>query len=133
LSYFSPPANNIVAAPPRLSTEQPGSKLDEGELALRVYKNINGNEWALYGYHGYFTTPVAFNPKNGLNYFPNSFPWALVCAARYRVVSPTWKWSGISPKMTAMVATLLGGKGDYTFFAQFEENSSFFARLRYSF
>ena len=28
---------------------------------------------------------------------------------------------------------LFGGTDDYTFFGQFEENSSFFARLRYSF
>lgn len=28
---------------------------------------------------------------------------------------------------------LFGGKDDYTFFGQFEENSNFFARLRYSF
>ena len=69
-SYFSPLANEIVSAPPRLSTEQPGSQLDDGELALRLYKNINGYEYALYGYHGFFKTPVAFNPKNGLNYFP---------------------------------------------------------------
>ncbi len=238
-SYFSPLANDIVAAPPRLSTEEPGSKLDEGELSVRVYKNINGNEWALYGYHGYFKTPVAFNPKNGLNYFPKlsslgasvrgtvqggignmevvwyqseddsdgsdpfipnsqlrflsgferdlitrltlSLQYYLEWTQNYRALkkysplpdkepeeyrhlittrlnyrayqdkltlslfvfySPTDDDYFAMPKVTYRLSDtwsseigmhLFGGTDDYTFFGQFEENSSFFARLRYSF
>ncbi|MBQ0720192.1 MAG: hypothetical protein KBT88_07365 [Gammaproteobacteria bacterium] len=238
-SYFSPLANDIVAAPPRLSTEQPGSQLDDGELALRVYKNIGGYEWALYGYHGYFKTPAAFNPNNGLNYFPklssigasvrgtvqggianmevawyqsrddsdgtdpfipNSqlrflsgferelitrltlglqyyLEWTqdysalkknsplpdkeveeyrhlITTRLNYRAYqdkltlslfvfySPTDDDFFAMPKVTYRLsdswsgevgANLFGGQDDYTFFGQFEENSNFFARLRYSF
>ncbi len=238
-SYFSPLANQIVAAPPRLSTEQPGSRLDDGELALRLYKNINGYEYALYGYHGFFKTPVAFNPKNGLNYFPklsslgasvrgtvqggignmevswyqsrddsdgsdpfipNSqlrfltgferelvsrltlglqyyLEWTqdypalkkhsplpdqepeeyrqlITTRLNYRAYqdkltlslfvfySPTDDDYFAMPKVSyrlsdtwsgEMGMNLFGGRDDYTFFGQFEENSNFFARLRYSF
>ncbi|MBV1931244.1 MAG: hypothetical protein KUG71_05970 [Porticoccaceae bacterium] len=69
-SYFSPLADSIVAAPPRLSVDEPDTGLDDGELALRLYKTIKGYEWAVYGYHGYFKSPVGFDPRSGLNYFP---------------------------------------------------------------
>lgn len=69
-SYFSPLADSIVAAPPKLSANNPDSQLDDGELALRIHKIINGYEWALYGYHGYFKSPVGFDPERGVNYFP---------------------------------------------------------------
>ena len=238
-SYFSPLANQIVAAPPRLSTEQPGSRLDDGELALRLYKNINGYEYALYGYHGFFKSPVAFNPKNGLNYFPKlsslgasvrgtvqggignmevswyqsrddsdgsdpfipnsqlrfltgferelvsrltlGLQYYLEWTQDYRALkkhsplpdkepeeyrqlittrlnyrayqdkltlslfvfySPTDDDYFAMPKVSyrlsdtwsgEMGMNLFGGRDDYTFFGQFEENSNFFARLRYSF
>jgi hypothetical protein len=69
-SYFSPLTDDIVAAPPSLSVDEPDTGLDDGELALRLYKTIKGYEWAAYGYHGYFKSPVGFDPKSGLNYFP---------------------------------------------------------------
>lgn len=56
-SFFSPFAQENVA--PRFSVDsplQPGSP----EYAVRIYKSIAGNEYALYGYRGFYKTPSSF-------------------------------------------------------------------------
>ena len=70
LVYFSPLAGEVVAAPPELQAEGPGTNLQDGELALRLYKTIRGIELAAYAYHGYYKTPEGFDPQRGTLYFP---------------------------------------------------------------
>ena len=70
LSFYSPLAQTIVAAPPKLSATQPGSSLSNGELAIRAYKNANGIEYAVYLYSGYFKTPEGFDTATQQLYFP---------------------------------------------------------------
>ncbi len=60
-SYFSPMAGQIVAAPPHISPHNPSEKISNGELALRIYDTVDGVEWALYGYRGFWGQPTAAN------------------------------------------------------------------------
>lgn len=43
---------------------------DEGEYALRLYKTIAGNELALYGYYGFWKSPLGFDLNTGLANYP---------------------------------------------------------------
>ncbi len=70
LSFYSPMADAIVAAPPKFSGEEPEHKLSNGEVALRLYKTIDGVEYAMYGYRGFYKTPMAYDNVNSVFYFP---------------------------------------------------------------
>lgn len=69
-SYFSPMAQAHVAAPNTITAEVPDATFDKAELAARLYKTIDGNEWALYAYRGYFKQPVGFDPATGRAFYP---------------------------------------------------------------
>lgn len=69
-SFFNPMAGQIIAAPPKLHPEKPGSNLSDSETAVRLYRNIGSSEWALYGYNGFNKQPRAFNPLTGNLFFP---------------------------------------------------------------
>ena len=58
-SFFSPLAGGNVAPSPPLSAIEPGKSLSEGELALRLFRTIDGREYALYAYRGHFKQPSA--------------------------------------------------------------------------
>lgn len=53
-----------------LKTERPDNWINDDEIAVRMSRNINGWETALYGYHGFWKTPMGFNPRSGKNTFP---------------------------------------------------------------
>ena len=53
-----------------VSTERPDRWLEDNELALRMYRVIEGYECALYGYRGYWKSPGGFNPASGRATFP---------------------------------------------------------------
>ena len=55
-SYFSPFVGEIIGDDPPLIIDKPGS-LSDGEYALRLFRNIRGVEYALYGYYGFFKIP----------------------------------------------------------------------------
>jgi hypothetical protein len=65
LSYFDPARNQIAAAPPRLWGRRPSTSVNNAELALRLYAMAGANEWAIYGYRGFFGQPTAFDPVRG--------------------------------------------------------------------
>lgn len=75
LSYFDPLQNELTAAPPRLIPTRPARKLENSELALRFYGLAGAQEWALYGYRGFFGQPTAFDLVRGQPSFArlNSF------------------------------------------------------------
>ncbi len=56
-SYFSPFTGSIIGDQPPLLVDEPGGGIGNGEFALRLFKTVNGVEYALYGYNGYFKTP----------------------------------------------------------------------------
>lgn len=58
-SFFSPLAGGNVAPTPPLSAIEPGHSLSNGEFALRLFRNVEGREYALYAYRGFFKQPNA--------------------------------------------------------------------------
>ena len=70
-SYFSPAVPGQVAAPLfEIDPILPSRRLNNGEIAVRFFRQINNWETALYGYKGYFKQPLAFNPAFGRYEFP---------------------------------------------------------------
>ena len=47
-----------IAPDPPFEADDPGSSLANGELAARLFKTFNTIEGAIYGYRGYWKTPV---------------------------------------------------------------------------
>jgi len=66
LSYFSPLSNSLVGDRNIIKPNKPHAD----EFALRFYKNIGTNELALYAYHGFWKSPVGFDPLNNTNRYP---------------------------------------------------------------
>ena len=60
-SFFSPLAGMQVGGEDVINDIHPQHTLGNGELALRLYKNIEGTEYALYGYNGFDKRPLGFN------------------------------------------------------------------------
>lgn len=59
-SFFSPIAGQRVAPSPPLNPIEPERDFENGEWALRLFKTVEGSEYALYAYHGFFSQPNAF-------------------------------------------------------------------------
>lgn len=55
LAFFSPAAGAIVSPPEPIGARTP----DDSEFAWRFFRTIDGVEYALYGYDGYFKQPNA--------------------------------------------------------------------------
>jgi hypothetical protein len=73
-SFFSPLAGGNVAPEPPLSAIKPPGTLSNGEFALRLFRTVEGREYAVYAYRGFFKQPRAltasleptFSPMNAL-------------------------------------------------------------------
>ncbi len=61
-SFFSPVAGQSIAPDPPFSAIEPQSSFENGEFALRLFRTIEGTEYALYGYRGFFKQPNALTP-----------------------------------------------------------------------
>jgi hypothetical protein len=70
LVYYSPVTGELTTAPPTLTGSTPESKFSNGELSLRLYRTIDGVEYAGYFYRGFFKTPVGFDSTANAPYFP---------------------------------------------------------------
>ena len=62
-SFFSPMAGMLVAPKPPLDGIEPARTLENGELSLRLFKNIRGTEYAAYAYQGFFKQPTDFTEQ----------------------------------------------------------------------
>ncbi len=62
-SFFSPFAGGNVAPDPPLSALDPSKSLSNGEFALRLFRTVEGREYAMYAYHGFFKQPTALTPS----------------------------------------------------------------------
>jgi hypothetical protein len=60
-SFFSPVAGENVAPRPPMSAIEPDRTLGNGEFAARVFRTVEGREYALYGYRGFFKQPSALS------------------------------------------------------------------------
>ncbi|WP_205599124.1 DUF1302 domain-containing protein [Halomonas faecis] len=69
LGYYDPARGAIVGAPPELDADEPSHSADNAELALRLYGLAGSQEWAIYGYRGFFGQPTAFDPERGVATF----------------------------------------------------------------
>lgn len=61
-SFFNPLSGSLYGAPPELSGLEPDEKLENGELAFRLYQTVDSREWAIYGYRGFTKQPTAYKP-----------------------------------------------------------------------
>jgi len=66
LSYYNPSINSLVGEQHIIKPEKPHAD----EVSIRLYKNIATSELALYAYHGFWKSPVGFNPINNTNRYP---------------------------------------------------------------
>lgn len=66
LSFFSPQAGMIVAPNPPLDGDEPSASLSNTEWALRAFRNVNGNELAVYGFSGFYHQPSPAGPGGSL-------------------------------------------------------------------
>ena len=62
-SFYSPLAGGNVAPDPPLSGVKPEKDFGNGEFALRLFKTIDGREYAAYAYRGFFKDPSALNEQ----------------------------------------------------------------------
>lgn len=65
LSYWNPQLGRIAGRDAVIDADQPADWFDDYELAMRLSRNIEGYEIALYGYRGFWKSPVGFNPTSG--------------------------------------------------------------------
>jgi hypothetical protein len=62
-SFYSPIVGDNIAPRPPLAAVEPESSLANGEFALRAFKNVNGKEFAVYLYDGFFKQPTALTQE----------------------------------------------------------------------
>ncbi len=70
LSYYNPALGRIAGRDAIIVTEEPETWFKDDELALRLSRNIEGYEAALYGYRGYWKSPAGSDPATGKATFP---------------------------------------------------------------
>lgn len=68
-SFFSPAAGETVAPTPPLAALEPVGQVENGELALRLFRTIGSTEYAGYAYRGFFKRPLSSTPA-----FEPTFP-----------------------------------------------------------
>ncbi len=57
-SFFDRSRGLQIAPDPPAGSDKPGSGLNDGELAARLFRTVGAVEYALYGYRGYWKTPL---------------------------------------------------------------------------
>jgi len=71
-SFFSPLAGTQVAPRPPLSADEPQRSFSNGEFALRLFRTIDGREYSVYAYHGFFKQPTALTESLEPTFAPMS-------------------------------------------------------------
>lgn len=70
LSYFNPQAGGLTGEEAVIVPHERNEWFGDSEIALRLYRDIKGYGLALYGYHGFWKSPVGFDPQAGAATFP---------------------------------------------------------------
>jgi hypothetical protein len=60
-SFFSPLAGRIVAPSPPLAGIEPDDDVENGELAMRLFRTVGATEYAAYVYRGFFKQPLGLS------------------------------------------------------------------------
>ncbi len=71
LSYWNSNLGRIAGRDAIIRTNRPNRWFRDDEIAVRLYKNINNYELALYGYRGYWKTPGGQNAAMTRSIFPD--------------------------------------------------------------
>jgi hypothetical protein len=66
LTFYNPMSMSTGPIMP----QEPEDTIDNGEVAVRLSRQIGGWETALYGYRGYFRQPVGFSPSSQQAFYP---------------------------------------------------------------
>lgn len=69
-SYFSPSTGNITGEPNTIRAEKPKDSIENGEIAIRFYKQVNSYELALYGFQGRYKRPLGATITSGSSITP---------------------------------------------------------------
>lgn len=73
-AFFSPLARAVVAPQPPLAGMQPARSLNNGELALRLFRTVGSTEYAAYFYRGFFKRPLGLSADSA-PIFPRLRVW----------------------------------------------------------
>ncbi|MFH1371823.1 MAG: hypothetical protein ABII09_11150 [Planctomycetota bacterium] len=71
LSYWNSNFGRLAGQDAEVSVDKPDRWFRDDEIALRLYKNINNYEYALYAYHGFWKSPGGQNVTRGKAIFPD--------------------------------------------------------------
>lgn len=83
-AFFSPLAGANVAPRPPFSAIEPDGGFSNGEFALRLFKTVKGNEYAVYLYRGFFKQPSALTAT----FEPTFAPMSAIGASLRRPLGP---------------------------------------------
>jgi len=70
VSYFNPSLGRIAGRDAIVRADRPDGWFGDDEWALRLYRNLGVYEAALYGYHGFWKSPLGFDPARARATFP---------------------------------------------------------------
>ncbi len=87
LSYFNPQLGRLAGEDAVIYPRKRDEWFEDSEIALRLYRDIKSYGLGLYGYNGFWKSPVGFDPQAGKATFPRLSVYGL--SARGKV------WNGI--------------------------------------
>jgi len=87
LSYFNPQLGRLAGEDTVIHPRKRNDWFEDSEVALRLFRDIEGYGLALYGYNGFWKSPVGFDPQSREAIFPHLSVYGL--SARGKV------WKGI--------------------------------------
>jgi hypothetical protein len=71
LSYWNSDLGRLAGRDAIIHTDKPNRWFRDDEIAVRLYKNIKGYEFALYGYRGFWKSPAGQNVTMSQALFPD--------------------------------------------------------------
>ena len=71
ISYWNSNLGRLAGRDAIQHTDKPDRWFRDDEIAVRLYKNVNNYEFALYGYHGYWKSPGGQNASATQAIFPD--------------------------------------------------------------
>lgn len=71
LSYYNPQLGQLAGEDAIIEPQKRNEWFEDSEFALRLYRDIEGYGLALYGYTGFWKSPLGFDPQAGKATFPH--------------------------------------------------------------
>ena len=75
ISYWNGTLGRRAGTDAVVAVEKPDRWENDHEIALRLFKNMQGDEWALYAYQGYWKSPRGQNAATGKATYPELFAY----------------------------------------------------------